>query len=62
MNNWLDSHCHLNDDAFDDDINDVLNRMVQDGVTRCMLVSCSVADYLKGLKINNPNIQIKRAL
>lgn len=62
MSNWLDSHCHLNDDAFNDDVNDVLNNMLEKGVTRCMLVSCTPDDYLKGLKINHPNIQIKRAI
>lgn len=62
MNNWLDSHCHLNDEAFDDDLNDVLNNMVDKGVTRCMLVSCNVLDYLKGLKIHHDKIEIKRAI
>lgn len=62
MSNWLDSHCHLNDDAFNDDVNEVLDNMVSKGVTRCMLVSCTPKDYLKGLNINHKDIQIKRAI
>lgn len=62
MSNWLDSHCHLNDEAFDEDINEVLNLMVEKDVTRCMLVSCNVKDYLKGLKIHHDKIEIKRAI
>lgn len=62
MSNWLDSHCHINDDAFDEDINEVLNRMVENNVTRCMLVSCFPNDYLKGLNINDDSIEIKRAI
>lgn len=62
MYNWLDSHCHLNDEAFDEDINDVLDRMVTNDVTRCMLVSINPNDYIKGLKINNDKIEIKRSI
>lgn len=62
MTCWLDSHCHLNDEAFDADVNDVLNNMVETGVNKCMLVSCTPEDYIKGLSINHPNISIKRAI
>lgn len=62
MNNWLDSHCHLNDEAFDEDLNDTLKRMIDNDVKRCMLVSCTPFDYERGLKINHPEIEIKRAI
>lgn len=59
---WLDSHCHLNDEAFDEDINETLNRMVENDVKRCMLVSTTVKEYLKGLNISHKDIEIKRSL
>lgn len=62
MTNWLDSHCHINDDAFNEDLDAVLNRMIENNVTRCMLVSCFPNDYLKGLNINKDGIEIKRSL
>lgn len=62
MTFWLDSHCHINDDAYEDDINETLERMSDLNVKKCMLVSCSVKDYLKGLNINHSDIQIKRAI
>ena len=34
MMNWLDSHCHINDKAFREDINEVLERMVSADVLR----------------------------
>ena len=30
--NWLDSHCHINDEAFKDDLDEVLARMVENDV------------------------------
>lgn len=60
--NWLDSHCHINDKAFDEDLDDVLNNMVTNNVTKAMIISCNIDDYYKALKINNPDISFKRAL
>lgn len=62
MSNWLDSHCHINDEAFNEDLDAVLNMMVENNVTRCMLVSCNVKDYLKGLEISHKDIEIKRSI
>jgi len=59
---WLDSHCHLNDDDFNDDINDVLDKMVEADVKRIMLVSVNPQSYLKGLSINDERLEIKRSL
>ena len=39
MMNWLDSHCHINDEAFKDDIDTVLRNMVDNDVTKAMLIS-----------------------
>ena len=60
--NWLDSHCHINDKAFDEDINDVLDNMVSNNVTKAMIISSYIDDYYKGLKIENSNITFKHAL
>ena len=60
--NWLDSHCHINDNAFKEDLDSVLNNMVNNNVTKAMIVSSYIEDYYYGLKITNPNISFKHSL
>ena len=60
--NWLDSHCHINDKAFDEDIENVLNNMVNNNVTKAMIISSYIDDYYKGLKIVHPDIVFKHSL
>ena len=48
--NWLDSHCHINDEAFRDDLDDVLNRMIEADVTKAMIISSYLNDYDFALK------------
>ncbi len=60
--NWLDSHCHINDKAFNDDLNDVLNRMVEADVTKAMMISSYIEDYHYGLTIDHPSIAFKHSL
>ena len=60
--NWLDSHCHINDNAFKEDLDSVLNNMVNNNVTKAMIVSSYIDDYYYGLKITNPNISFKHSL
>ncbi len=60
--NWLDSHCHINDKAFDGDIDDVLNNMISNNVTKAMIVSSFIDDYYKGFNITNPGIEFKHSL
>ena len=36
---WIDSHCHINDEAFDIDREGVLERMIEADVRRAMIVS-----------------------
>ena len=60
--NWLDSHCHVNDKAFGDDLNDVLNRMVEADVTKAMMISSYIEDYHYGLTIAHPSIAFKHSL
>ena len=43
--NWLDSHCHLNDEAFKDDLDNVLDNMVSNDVLKAMIISNDLDDY-----------------
>ena len=38
MTEWFDSHCHVDEEAFDEDREDVLSRMKANGVTRCAVI------------------------
>ena len=60
--NWLDSHCHINDEAFKDDIDDVLRRMIDNDVTKAMLISSYIEDYEYGFTISHPGIELKHSL
>ena len=62
MMNWLDSHCHINDKAFREDINEVLERMVSADVLRAMIISSYLEDYAYGLTIHHPRICFARSL
>lgn len=60
--NWLDSHCHINDAAFKDDLDAVLNNMVINNVNKAMIVSSYIDDFYYGLNIKHPNISFKHSL
>lgn len=60
--NYLDSHCHINDEAFNEDLDAVLNRMLENKVTKAMIVSVSLNDYKKTLNIKKEGIEFKKAL
>ena len=60
--NWLDSHCHINDKAFNDDLDLVLSNMANNNVTSAMIISSYINDYNYGLTINHPQIEFKHAL
>ena len=62
MMNWLDSHCHINDKAFREDIDEVLERMVSADVLRAMIISSYLEDYAYGLTIHHPRISFARSL
>ena len=59
---YLDSHCHINDSKFDEDLDRVLNRMVENNIQKCMIVSVNPKEYIKTLSIKNDHIQIKKAI
>ena len=60
--NWLDSHCHINDKAFKEDIDEVLDRMAENNVTKAMLISSYIDDYEYGFSISHPEIELKHSL
>ncbi len=60
--NWLDSHCHINDEAFKDDLNDVLDRMALNDVSKAMIISNSFEEYERALNIKHPKISFKHSL
>ena len=60
--NWLDSHCHINDSAFAEDLDVVLENMVKNNVNRAMIVSSYIDDFYYGLNIKHPNIEFKHSL
>ena len=60
--NWLDSHCHINDKAFKEDLSEVLQRMVDAKVDKAMIISSYIDDFNYALSINHPEIEFKRSL
>lgn len=38
MTEWFDSHCHVDEEAFDEDREEVLSRMKANDVTRCAVI------------------------
>ena len=62
MMNWLDSHCHINDEAFREDLEDVLGRMAENDVRKAMIISSYIEDYGFALKISHPDIVFKHSL
>ncbi len=60
--NWLDSHCHINDETFRSDLQEVLDRMAENDVTKAMIISSYLEDYDFALKIRDDRIAFKRSL
>ena len=62
MMNYLDSHCHLNDEAYDADLEEVLDRMLKNNVRKAMIICVSLDDYKKTLGIVKEGIEFKKAI
>lgn len=60
--NYLDSHCHINDQAYKDDLNEVLDRMLENKVTKAMIVCVLLDDYKRTLNIKKEGIKFKKAI
>ena len=59
---YLDSHCHINDEAFKDDLDQVLENMVNNDVRKAMIISSYIDDYYYALTIKHPDIEFKHSL
>ena len=60
--NYLDSHCHINGEEFIDDLDAVLNNMLNNHVTKAMLVCVNLDDYKRSVKIKKDGIDFKIAI
>ncbi len=60
--NYLDSHCHINDESYLEDLDEVLDRMLINKVTKAMLVCVSLDDYQRSLNIKKEGIEFKKAI
>lgn len=60
--NYLDSHCHINDESYLEDLDEVLDRMLLNKVTKAMLVCVSLDDYKRSLNIKKEGIEFKKAI
>ena len=60
--NYLDSHCHINDESYLEDLDEVLDRMLLNKVTKAMLVCVSLDDYKRTLNIKKKALNLKKLL
>lgn len=60
--NWLDSHCHINDEQFSNDLNTVLENMVNADVRKAVIVSLDPQEYKRSLNIKHEQIEFKYSL
>ena len=60
--NWLDSHCHINDEQFSNDLDTVLDNMVNADVKKAMIVSLDPKEYEYSKTIRHEGIEFKNAL
>jgi TatD DNase family protein len=52
---WTDTHAHLAEDEFKDDIQEVIHRAGENHVERIVLIGCEVRGALKALKLAHTN-------
>ena len=60
--NYLDSHCHINDESYIEDLDMVLEHMLTNKVLKAMLVCVSLDDYKRALKIKKEGLVFKKAI
>jgi len=58
MMELFDSHCHLEDDRFQGEVEDVLSRMAEAGVTHCILASSEMPTGEKIVALADANPQV----
>lgn len=48
---WIDSHCHIIDEAFSDDFDEIIKRIEENNIVRCMIVCCYDHEYDKAIAL-----------
>lgn len=48
---YFDTHVHYDDKQFDEDRDEILNKVYQSGVTRCINVGCNIETSIKAIEI-----------
>lgn len=51
MTMWIDTHCHLNEEAFVPDLQEVVERAVTAGVRQMLVVGCTLASSRKAVEL-----------
>lgn len=51
MINYFDTHAHYDDEKFKNDRDDVINKIYQEGVTKCVNIGCSIETSIKSIEI-----------
>lgn len=59
---YVDAHCHLGSRQFDDDRSNVINRMLNKGVTKPIIICCSRHDLLEGARLREEHPGFKLAV
>ena len=57
---YFETHIHLDDERFDEDREDVISKMKNEGVTACINMGCDVQTSKKAIKIANTHKFKKR--
>ena len=52
---WIDTHAHLAEDEFKDDINEVIQRAKDNQVEKIVLIGCELDGAEKALKLAHEN-------
>ena len=58
---WIDSHCHILDEAFDD-LDQVIARIKAQDISRCMIVCCYGHEYERALALSQADKRFKVAV
>ena len=48
---WIYSHCHIIDEAFSDDFDEIIKRIEENNIERCMIVCCYDHEYDKAIAL-----------
>lgn len=52
---FFDTHSHYNDEAFNDDRQDIINKIYEEGITKAVVVGYDVKESEKAIEIANEN-------